>query len=346
MSVPSVEDQEIFNISEQAFDEADRPDDVYLGICHSIPFNNKKKVAEITGRIQRKNISQKTINFYRNLGVGYGRRGAMSMYSGQDYVLQIDGHTNFCESWDSALLDMYHSVPSEMSGGKHMLTAYLPGYEILENNVRYSPDDYIPRYPCYSSWRNIGHGQGIDEMIKRRDSRYPSIPWWLSVRTVPGTYDTSTDKKPILLESNNASNFLPDGYSYCRKINANFIFTDNRIINHYDDIYKWEYKFFEEEFIGSIEAFAAGYMMIFPNIKLPLAHLYVDWYNEFYDESSRGTVEPNNEEIRKTQQKTEKYLSDPNNQEKIKNYCNYAGLTFPEFESVDTFYIPWRKYED
>lgn len=345
VSVPSVEDQEIFNVAEKAFDEADNPDLIYMGICHSIPFKNKSKINKINNKISGNNISQKFINAYRNMGVGYGRKGAMSMYSKQDYVLQIDGHTNFSKSWDSILIDLYNSTPKEMAGDKHMLTAYLPSYQLLENNVRYSPDFNIPRYPCYPSLNNKGRGQGLDiDDLKIRDPGYPSIPWWVTIKSTPGSFDPLSNKLPKLFPLNIAEDFLPEGYVYSRKINANFIFCDSRIIDDYDAIYKWDYLFFEEEFIGSIEALAADYNMIFPNFELPLTHLYMDWFNEFYNEKSRITLKPNEERLKLSQDLTFKYLSNKDNEEKIKKYCEYAGLTYPEFQSIDTFYTPGENY--
>lgn len=347
ISVPSVEDTEIFHVAEQAFDEADNPDLIYMGICHSIPFKNKSKIDKINKKISGKNISQKFINAYRNVGVGYGRRGAMSMYSEQDYILQVDSHTNFSKSWDTILLDLYHSAPKKMTGNKHMLTAYLPSYQLLENNFRFSPDDNIPRYPCYASLRNRGKGQGLDDDLKLRDERYPNVPWWVTIRSVPGSFNPESDKLPELFPLNNAENFLPEGYVYSRKINANFIFGDKRIAEDYNSIYKWDYLFFEEEFIGSIEAHSVGYNMIFPNFKLPLAHLYMDWYNEFYNENNRSVPSPSHDRVKESQKETLDYLLDINNQQKIKNYCEYAGLTtFPDFESIDTFYLPGDKNEN
>jgi hypothetical protein len=338
ISIPSVEDQEIFNMVQQIFDEADNPDSIYLGISHSIPFKNKKIINEINNKINHKNISQKFINFYRNMGVGYGRKTAISMYSGQDYVLQIDGHTNFLKSWDSIVLDLYDSVPRNMQGNKYMLTAYLPGYQILENNKRHSPDDNIPRYSAFLSKNNLKLNQGLDDISIDRENSYPNIPKWLTVKSLS---PPNNKNSPVLFDTfNGVENFLPEEYVYSRKINANFIFSDNKIIDDYDKIYSWNYLFLEEEFIASIEALDAGYNLIFPNYPLPLAHLYVDWYNEFYDKNSRKSVMPDNKRMEEAQKMINNYLSDPLNQEKIKKYCQYSGLTYPEFESIDTFYIP------
>lgn len=344
ISVPSVEDKEIFNLAEQAFDEADNPDLIYMGICHSVPFKYQKRIDEIKNKISNKNISQKFINFYRSLGVGYGRINAMSMYDGQEYILQIDGHTNFKKSWDSQILEMYKSVPKELAGDKHMLTAYLPSYQILQNNVRSFPDNDIPRYPCYTSKNNIGTGQGLNEDSIIRDPMYPHVPKWITVRSKNNPENKSSNYSVNLL--NIVDNFIPEGYLYSRKINANFIFSDKRLAEDYKYIYPWEYLFFEEEFIGSIEAIDRGYNLIFPNFELPLAHLYIDWYNDFYDENSRQIPQPSEDYYRKSIEVTDKYLKNPDNELKIKTYCDYAGLTYPEFESIDTFYIPRRNCGD
>jgi len=338
VSVPSVQDKEIFNLSEQIFDEADNPDSIYLGICHSVPFKSKKNINEITKKISGKNISQEFINFYRKMGVGHGRKFAMSLYSGQDYVLQIDAHTNFLKSWDSQILDMYHSVPHKMQGDKYILTAYLGGYQIIEDNKRISPDEYIPRYSCFLSKNNMGKNQGLDETDMDRESDYPSIPRWLTLR--PISEPTDNDQPLVSGPNNDVKNFLPEGYIYSRKINANFSFSDKRMAEDYDKIYCLDFLFLEEEFISSIQAFNLGYNLIFPNFPLPLAHLYVDWYNEFYDENARQPADPDSERMYEAQKRVSEYLTDPSNEEKIKKYCEYAGLTYPEFESIDTFYIP------
>jgi hypothetical protein len=344
ISVPSVEDQEIFHVAEKAFDEADNPDDIYMGICHSVPFKYKKRIDEIKKKITGKNISQKFINFYRSEGVGYGRINAMSMYSGQDYILQIDGHTNFAKSWDSKVLEMYKSVPKDLAGDKHMLTAYLPGYELLKDNVRNSPDENMPRYPCWTSINNTGTEQGLYPEDLIRNPMYPHIPRWVTVRSVDNL--TTKGLPYVIKKSNIVDNLLPEGYVYSRKINANFIFSDHRLYDDYKYIYPWHYLFFEEEFIGSIEALSRGYNMIFPHFELPLAHLYMDWYNDFYTEESRQNPEPSINSYRESIERTDRYLQNPNNQLKVKEYCDYAGLSYPEFESVDTFYIPRRENED
>jgi hypothetical protein len=338
VSVPSVEDQEIFNMAEQMFDEADNPDSIHLGICHSIPFNNKKIINEISSKISRKNISQTFINFYRNMGVGYGRKKVIEMYSGQNYFLQIDSHTNFSKSWDKKTIDLYESAPESMKMEKHIITAYLPGYKIVENNNRINVDDGVPRYSCFLSKNNIGKDQGLDNISIDRDYNYLSIPRWITPRSM-----SESDKKPhpfFIEESESSHNFLAEGYNYSRKLNANFVFSDYRLVEDYSKIYLWEYLFLEEEFVASIEAYDLGYSIIFPNKKLPLAHLYVNCYNEFYGDESRKSINPDNERMTQAKKRIDDYLSSPKNQEKILKYCNYSGLTYPEFESVDTFYIP------
>ncbi len=324
VSIASVEDEEIYNCIEQIYELSDKPDEIFVGICHSVPFKNKNRINYISSKINKKNVSQKFINFYREMGVGYGRKNAMSLYTGQNYILQIDAHTNFQKSWDSKIINYFEEIPEKLKNKKTILTAYLSGYRILDQNKREVQSDGHPMYPCYlSKIKNK-----IDGVDLRRNSEYESIPKWY----------TPKDK--------NFYKFIKNKYVLSRKMNANFTFSKSYLADDYDKIYLWNYLFLEEEFISSIQLHDLGYSMVYPNFSIPLSHLYLDWYNEFYNENSRKSVSPDKLRYEQARRQVRLYLEDQNNEEKIKKYCNYAGLTYPEFESIDTFYIPGGTNED
>ena len=46
------------------------------------------------------------------------------MFDGQDYVLQIDSHTWFCENWDTKLINIHDG------DDKTILTAYAGQYHM------------------------------------------------------------------------------------------------------------------------------------------------------------------------------------------------------------------------
>lgn len=323
VSVPSVEDSEIFNTINGCFDMSDNPDNIFIGCCHSIPFNNQKIINEIEKKLNKKNISNKYINMYRNIGVGYGRKNSMSMYSGQDYVLQIDAHTNFEKSWDSILLDAYESIPNKKE--KTIISGYLSGYSILENNKRDIKNNGRPLYPIFISgyennFLNVYIGE---DRLNYWKLNYSPIPMWMTPEDI------------------NFYNFLPDKkYIKSRKINANFIFSNKNFANDYHLIVPWNFLFYEEEFIMSIEAFNLNYDFIFPNMELPITHLYFDQFNEFYNNNSRKTLNPDIETSKKSIKKIKNYFKNEKNKEKIKKYCIYAGLEYPSYDTIDPFYIP------
>jgi hypothetical protein len=325
VSVPSVQDQEIYNCVEQIYDLSDSPDSIYVGICHSTPFNSPPVVNKILQKINKTNVSNKFINFYRNEGVGYGRKAAMSMYNNQKYVLQIDGHTNFSQSWDDIILSMYLEIPKRLKSEKTLMTAYLPGYEIQENNARKVFSNSMPMYAPYVSERDVEQDPYLNEKSVMRFNGFESVPRWAT---------------PMHQEF---YNFISGDYVLSRKINANFIFSEGYFAQDYDKIYDWEFLFLEEEFFISIQALHLGYSMVFPNMPLPLAHLYFDNFNEFYTDSSRVSVNPDEKRLKTCRRNIEKYLENPDNKERILNYCNYAGLTYPEFLSKSTYYIPGEK---
>lgn len=320
ISVPSVQDAEIFNTINSSIELADSPNNIFVGCCHSVPFNNQNIINNIESKLNNKNIKNKFINFYRNMGVGFGRLNSMSMYSGQDYVLQIDGHTFFQKSWDSILIDMYESIPSK---NNNILTGYLSKYEIFEKDKRRIVDDLRPIYPMFVSGQeeNFLNYTSI-ERINYWKQNYSPVPIWVT----PG------DKEYF--------SFLPEGYINSRKLNANFMFSNKKLAEDYSKLFPWPFLFFEEEFIMSIEAFNLNYSFIFPNLEIPLSHLYSDQFNNFYNESSRTVVTPDGNSLIKSKKRINEYMNNEINIEKIKRYCSYAGLDYPSYDTIDPFYIP------
>lgn len=69
-----------------------------------------------------------------NIGVGLGRSIANSLYNGQDYYLQVDGHTRFYQNWDEELI---RNILEMQAQGikKPLLTAYPSSYS-YNNNLK------------------------------------------------------------------------------------------------------------------------------------------------------------------------------------------------------------------
>jgi hypothetical protein len=69
-----------------------------------------------------------------NIGVGLGRSIANSLYNGQDYYLQVDGHTRFYDNWDEELIR--NILEMQAQGIKKPLLSAYPSSYSYNNNLK------------------------------------------------------------------------------------------------------------------------------------------------------------------------------------------------------------------
>ncbi len=134
VSMPSMMDTESVITIKNALDTANYKDRVFFGV--SVLDTNKKTYEEIEKVF--KNNSNVSIDFnllktknISQIGTGSGRTRCASLYSGQDYFLQIDSHTNFENGWDDYLISLFKEAKESLKIDKIVLTAYLGRYSYL-----------------------------------------------------------------------------------------------------------------------------------------------------------------------------------------------------------------------
>lgn len=323
VSIPNCLDKEYYKTLDDIFLNSDNPNNIYVGTAHSIPFKNKKHIDEIKNNTsQYSNIRFKFLNHYRNSGVGYGRKESMSMYDGEDYILQIDSHTMLKQSWDTKLIEYYNNAKNfSKNKNKTILSTYLSCYKYYDNKNRDYCFGVLPPYSCYISEEDIIAFDRDFDSKKNWKSLYSPIPRWV----------TPTE--------DDFYNFIKNNFVLAQKISANFIFSNKTFAEDYNKSIPFPFIFFEEEFIMSVELYNLGYSFIYPNFQLPLAHLYADNFNEFYSRSE-SVIDQNNDRMMVAKKNISDYLN--NNQDKIKKYAKYAGLTYPELNPINFKYIPER----
>jgi hypothetical protein len=321
VAIPSVQDTEYNKTLEDIFSNADNPQNVFVGSAHSIPFKNSKIINEIKSDTKKygDHVRLKFLNKYRSEGVGFGRRESMSMYDGEDYVMQIDSHTMLEPSWDTKILKHYSNAQSFSKSSKTILSCYLPGYQYIDKNSRQFIENRKPMYSCYITEQDKADGLDSDK-VEIWESIYSQIPRW----TTPSNEDFYE--------------FIGSDYAFARKLNANFIFSEKIFAEDYNYIVPWDFLFYEEEFIMSVEAFDLGYSFVHPNLDFPLGHIYANQFNDFYSRAS--AVDPNYARIDEAKRLIFEYFSTKNNKTKLEKYCKYTGLSYPELQSLSLTYLP------
>lgn len=120
---------ELIDTIQSCLEKARYPENLRFGICHQ--FDNS---SELTNDTCLDQFSQDTrfryvtYDYTESQGGCWARNIAQQLYAGETYTLQVDAHTQMIESWDTILIEMLHSLPSE----KPLITQFPPLYSLDE----------------------------------------------------------------------------------------------------------------------------------------------------------------------------------------------------------------------
>lgn len=142
ISLASLPDKELFPTIDDAFSYAKNPDNVFIGlVCIGFSRIQEIKTKRFVSKYKNVSVQFKKIppgDFMKEklkvLGISNGRNWAMSMYSDQDYVLQIDSHAMFAKNWEEDLINMHTEAVKETGNSKTVLTGYASSYTYRNNS--------------------------------------------------------------------------------------------------------------------------------------------------------------------------------------------------------------------
>lgn len=312
VSITSLEDKEALPTVLDAFDKAEMPERVFIGIAIASAKKDTLKQILAAKKKYKDNIrvsyDKVALKNHLNLfGVGRGRLRARKLYNSEDYFLQIDSHTMFEAGWDSKLIALHSEAKQELGLDKVIITAYAGKYYIDDNRNRHLSDlDNIPgtskRYGFLYNTFYDGH------------SRYDIVPSWVV-----------NDSEKI--------RSLQDKFVPSLKFNANFAFGDKEFAENLG-ITENEI-FFEEELIQTIRLMSYGFALVHPNIEsATIRHLYADYgtNEEIISSYKRTNLATEFYSVGLDYQKSLAmknylgYISDIDNRHAIESYQRYAGI--------------------
>lgn len=238
IAIPTLRDPQYKFTIEDIFNNSSGEHEIFVGTAIT---TDDEKFVKSTYKMLKKYPNVKTIRLdaKTQYGVGNGRYHSMKLYSGQDYVMQLDSHTKLERDWDKFVINLYQEALDHTQNPKTIVTTYLGRYE-YDGNTRTILDDF-PRYATFVPNQRFG---GI-------------IPVW---EILPPS---------DLEDKDNQLRWLPAN-TYA----AQFAISDSRLASAYDD--NVEAHFLDEEIINAINLIDQGYSLIYPNMPFPLTHLYAD----------------------------------------------------------------------
>jgi prolyl 4-hydroxylase len=146
---------ELIDTIQSCLDNARYPENLRFGICHQ--FDNSDELTNETCLdkfAQDTKFRYVTYDHKHSQGGCWARNIAQQLYEGETYTLQIDAHTQMIESWDSILIEMLQSLPSE----KPLVTQCPPLYSVEEGvkNFRQLDDLSQVNTVVAESWTSEG----------------------------------------------------------------------------------------------------------------------------------------------------------------------------------------------
>lgn len=264
VSIPSIEDSELIPTIFNALNSAENPDRIFIGVGYSSELNNiftKKKLTEKFKDYP--NVQFKFLNWKNNYGVSYGRLASYEFYENQDYFLQVDAHTMFDKKWDSTLIDLFKRSKNLIKEDKMVISGYPAHYHYNSSGQRLLVDN---------NWRLLTVKFNGGTYADRVFSDPKKAPEDHFSKLVPSWEDID----PQHLWEDYEREFL-----YAAKVSGGLIFGDQNFGNDYMNMYPYNYSFFEEEVLSSVELFNLGYKFVCPTSNVPIAHLYSAHINEY-----------------------------------------------------------------
>ena len=127
VKIPALDDSELTHTIENAIQQAAYPERLVFSICltysQSVAREELEAYLDKYSKICDFRVTMQTYH-PDLLGVAKGRYITESMYEDEDYVLQIDAHTWFCDFWDVLLIRML-----KKHDDKTIISGLLPPYE-------------------------------------------------------------------------------------------------------------------------------------------------------------------------------------------------------------------------
>jgi hypothetical protein len=160
ISIPTLEDPEIYNTIASAMKNAAHPESISIGVAC---LTSKPFYQQLLYFTRLPNVIIDRYDFEENKGVGRGRTLARNRYDGQDHILQVDSHTHFMPAWDTELVGLWNDSVIVTSNPKTLLTGYLGRYRIVDGErfvddgiLKYSPFRNNPAVPRgIAAWEDV-----------------------------------------------------------------------------------------------------------------------------------------------------------------------------------------------
>lgn len=239
VSIATLEDPDLHNTVMSAIFNADDRSGLHIGIAATT--DEKFYEEKVVGYDKFAKVSSTLLDIKLDRGIAKGRIGSRFAYDDEDYILQVDSHTNFEKSWDTKIKNLFSKSVEETGNEKTILTSYLSPH--IHHDGKIVPINNWSRYCVYT---NYWVAPNVRLMA------WEQMP----IQVFPKQFR----KDSLLLPAN--------------KTGAHFMFSNKSWA--IEQCLPEEVIFAEEEIVHTIHLLENGFSLVFPNTELPLTHRYTN----------------------------------------------------------------------
>ena len=128
VSVASYRDPECVSTLEYIFNNADNPDNIFVGVCQQND-DAEDMVCTLPKSKYVNNIRLMRLKHYEAKGPTWARYLCSTLYNGETYFFQIDSHTKLIKGWDTKCINMMKSIKQSGLSQKPVLSHYPAAWE-------------------------------------------------------------------------------------------------------------------------------------------------------------------------------------------------------------------------
>jgi len=138
VSVASYRDPECISTLEYIFNNADDPDNVYVGVCQQNEVNSQDP-SDLECVLPNKrfvnNIRLMRLKHHEAKGPTWARYLCATLYRDEDYFFQIDSHTKLVPGWDTKCKNMIKHIKANNLSQKPVLSHYPSAWESFKDKT-------------------------------------------------------------------------------------------------------------------------------------------------------------------------------------------------------------------
>lgn len=235
VAIASYNEEELYLTIDSIYKNASYPNNIYAGVWEHRTDNHHTDLSSFP------NVKHAKIIAPIRLGVGAARLNALTLYSNEDFILQIDAHSIFEPDWDIKIINKYTQIIKEKNLSKIIISSYAPIW-------------------YYNEEHQIIKNKEAGKFLALCTLEYPKPSHWGWEPATTQDYIWEWESEDVRLK----------GYLESYKLTAQFLFTIGEFVSEVmpDPYMTWG----GEETTTSLRAWTRGYRIF--GIKEPILYHY------------------------------------------------------------------------